>query len=58
MGYQERKMHSKNHITPFDGWEIQGMPVLTMVNGHIVAKDRNITGNPGVGKLVNPKQNW
>jgi dihydroorotase-like cyclic amidohydrolase len=51
-------MHSKNHLTPFHGWEVQGMPVLTLVNGHIVARDREIVGNPGHGKLVNPKQDW
>ena len=45
---------SKNHITPFDGWEVQGVPALTIVNGQVVARDGEIVGNPA-GKLVNPK---
>jgi dihydroorotase (multifunctional complex type) len=51
-------VHSKNHLTPFNGWDLQGMPVMTIVNGNIIVKDHEIVGKPGFGKLVNPKKEW
>lgn len=51
-------MHSKTGITAFDGWEVQGMPEMVWVNGHLVSKERQIVGKPGLGNLVNPKKAW
>ncbi|MFD1360271.1 dihydroorotase [Lentibacillus salinarum] len=31
--------YSKGQNTPFDGWQIQGTPAMTMVNGQIVYKE-------------------
>ncbi len=52
------EVHSKNHFTPFDGWKVKGMPGMVWVNGHLVAKNRVIVGQPGHGFLVNPKRDW
>ena len=52
------EMHSKTKITPFDGWEVQGIPEYVWVNGQLVSRNREIVGKPGVGKLVNPKKDW
>lgn len=36
------KFYSKGRNCPFDGWELQGKAVMTIVNGHIVMKDGKI----------------
>lgn len=51
------EMNSKNHITPFHGWEIQGKPAMTFVNGKVIMRDDRIVGKP-CGKMVNPQQSW
>jgi allantoinase len=51
-------IHSKNHITPFHGWEVQGTPELVFVNGRLVARNREIVAEKPLGVLVNPKQDW
>jgi len=45
------KLHAKNNPTPFDGWEVKGMPVYTVVRGHIQMKDGEPVGNP-IGRMV------
>jgi dihydroorotase (multifunctional complex type) len=55
---RNEEVHSKTKVTAFDGWEVQGMPELVFVNGNLVSKNRKIVGQPGIGKLVNPKQAW
>jgi dihydroorotase (multifunctional complex type) len=55
---RNEEVHSKNHFTPFDGWEVQGQPARVWVRGHLVAEERQIVGEPGHGVLVNPKQAW
>jgi dihydroorotase len=35
--------YSKSRNCPFDGWELQGKAILTMIAGRIVAKDGIIT---------------
>ena len=41
-----QKLHSRNTVTPFDGWKIKGMPVYAVVRGNIVMKDGEIVGKP------------
>ena len=38
--------------SPFDGTEVRGWPVTTMVRGKIVVKDREFVGEPGYGKFL------
>jgi dihydroorotase len=33
------RLYSKSKNTPFDGWELTGAPVLTMVGGRVVMRD-------------------
>lgn len=47
------ELHSKNKVTPFDGFEVKGMPVATIVRGQIVMRDGKVEGAPA-GKLVTP----
>lgn len=37
--------------TPFDGWQVRGWPIATVVRGHVVACDGAITG-PAIGAPV------
>ncbi len=46
-------LHSKNHVTPYDGRKTKGQPVATIIRGRIVMRDGELVGEPG-GKLVRP----
>jgi dihydropyrimidinase/dihydroorotase len=45
-------MHTGADYTPFEGRELKGWPVLTMVKGNVVMEDGEITGKPGTGKYI------
>ncbi|KUO42203.1 MAG: hypothetical protein APU95_05420 [Hadesarchaea archaeon YNP_N21] len=45
-------LHTASDFTPYEGRELKGWPVLTMVGGNIVMEDGEITGKPGVGKYI------
>ena len=46
------RFKSKARYTAFEGWPMRGIPVMTFVNGKLVAKDGQIVGKPGDGKFV------
>jgi dihydroorotase-like cyclic amidohydrolase len=46
-------LHSKNHVTPFDGDKLKGMPVGTIVRGSIIMRDGELVGTAG-GRMVRP----
>ncbi len=45
-------LHSISDFTPYEGWNIKGWPVMTMVRGKVVVEDGKLTANPGYGKYV------
>jgi len=47
-------LHSKNKTSPYDGMEVQGIPVTTIVRGAFVMKDTVFTGKKGYGILIKP----
>jgi dihydroorotase len=47
------KLHSRNHVTPFDGWQGRGLAVATVVRGQIVMADGQLVGEPA-GRIVRP----
>jgi dihydroorotase-like cyclic amidohydrolase len=47
------ELHSKNKVTPFDGFEVKGMPVATVVRGAFVLRNGRVAGSPA-GQLVRP----
>jgi dihydroorotase (multifunctional complex type) len=49
---EARKLHHISDFTPYEGWEITGWPILTMVRGKIVMEDGKIVGEPGYGKYI------
>ena len=46
------KLHYISDFTPYEGWEITGWPVLTMVRGKVVMEEGKIVGEPGYGKYI------
>ncbi|MBI2358927.1 MAG: dihydroorotase family protein [Deltaproteobacteria bacterium] len=48
------KLHSKNKPSPWHGWKVKGMPVCTVVRGHVQMRDGEVVGKP-IGKLMRPK---
>jgi dihydroorotase len=45
-------LHSVGNATPFEGFEIRGRPVRTLVRGATVARDGQPVGTPGWGRAV------
>jgi dihydropyrimidinase len=41
--------------TPYEGWELTGWPVLTMVRGKIVMENGKVTDTSGWGKVAGIK---
>jgi dihydroorotase-like cyclic amidohydrolase len=50
---RDAELHSKNHVTPYDGRATKGAPVATIVRGRIVMRDGELVGAPG-GRMVRP----
>ncbi len=48
------KLHSKNKPSPWHGWKVKGIPVTTVVRGHIQMREGEIVGK-SIGKMVRPK---
>ena len=48
-------LHSKSKVTAYDGFEVTGMPVATIVRGRTVMKDGQIVSGP-FGQLVKPRE--
>ena len=48
------KFHSKAKWSPFDGWEVKGIPVYTIVRGNIVMDHGEIITTKPIGKMVRP----
>ena len=46
------EMYSKSGWTPYQGWELTGGPVLTMLRGKIIAQEGEVIGQPGNGTYI------
>jgi dihydroorotase len=46
------KFHSKAKYSPFDGWEVQGRPVKTFVNGLLIMDEQEIVAKAGSGGIL------
>ncbi len=46
-------LHSKNKVTPFEGFKVKGMPVATIVRGVVVMRNGKIQSDP-IGRWVRP----
>ena len=48
----ERTLHSRAGYDPFHGFQIRGVPRLTLSRGEVVARDGQLLSRPGRGQLV------
>jgi dihydropyrimidinase len=48
----ERVLHSRAGYDPFHGFEVRGVPRLTLSRGEVIARDGRILSQPGRGELV------
>ncbi len=46
------KLHYKVGWTPYEGMEIEGMPVMTISRGEIIAEDGQVLAKPGRGRYL------
>jgi dihydroorotase len=46
------KFHSKAKYSPFDGWNVEGKPVKTFVNGRLVMDEGEIVAEAGSGGII------
>lgn len=46
------KFHSKAKYSPFDGWNVEGKPVKTFVDGRLVMDEGEIVAEAGVGGII------
>jgi dihydropyrimidinase len=45
-------LHQLADFCLFEGWEVKGYPVLTMLRGNIVTKDGKLLAKPGLGRYL------
>ncbi|RAO98524.1 dihydropyrimidinase [Petrotoga sp. 9PW.55.5.1] len=48
----DKNTHSNAGYNPFNGFEVEGMPVTTILRGKVIVKDREFVGEKGYGKFV------
>lgn len=48
-------LHSKNHVTPFDGTPTKGAPVATILRGRILMRDGEVVADESDGRMVRPR---
>jgi dihydroorotase-like cyclic amidohydrolase len=59
--HQRRKLKAEEFYTKakevallYDGFEVQGVPVMTIINGVEVMRNGAVVGKPGTGSFVKP----
>lgn len=45
-------LYTKVGWTPYLGWKVKGYVAMTMLRGTVVARDREIVGQPGYGRYI------
>ena len=46
------QFHSKAKYSPYNGWEVQGKPVKTFVNGQLIMDEGEIVAKAGSGEIL------
>jgi len=55
---RQSDLHSKNKISPYDGMEVKGIPVASIVRGKFVMRNCALTGSKGYGSFIRPILNF
>jgi dihydropyrimidinase len=45
-------LHHEGDYSPWDGWQVDGWPVMTMRRGEVVVEDGELLAQPGSGRFV------
>jgi dihydropyrimidinase len=45
-------LHHEGDYSPWEGWEVQGWPVTTLLRGSVVVEDGELRSEPGSGRFV------
>lgn len=48
----DERTHTKVRWTPYHGWKVKGEAVMTLLRGTVVAREREIVGEPGGGRYL------
>ncbi len=49
-------LHENVDYTPYEGFELQGYPVMTILRGKIIVKDNKFIGEKGYGQFLKRKK--
>ncbi|WP_309492249.1 allantoinase AllB [Candidatus Hecatella orcuttiae] len=49
------ELHSRGKVSPWHGWRVRGVPVMTFVRGSLVVEEGVLVGKPGWGRMVKPQ---
>ncbi len=49
----DRELHSKHPVTPYDGWRVQGRAVATYLRGRCVVREGQVV-SPPTGRMLRP----
>jgi dihydroorotase-like cyclic amidohydrolase len=52
MTLTDEGLYTKVGWTPYLGWKVKGYVSMTMLRGTVVARDREIVGQPGYGQYI------
>ena len=47
---EEKGIEAK--YSPFEGWQVKGLPVMTFVNGKLAMDDGEIVAKGGTGRII------
>jgi dihydroorotase-like cyclic amidohydrolase len=50
-----KSFYSKGDFSCYEGWDLQGWPILTMMRGKVVMEDGKVVGRPGFGRFIPAK---
>jgi len=50
---EAKNLHSKDRLTPFNGWHVKGLPKYTILRGKVIMEEGVVLGTPS-GKWVRP----
>ena len=53
---RHQEMHSAADWDPFEGWEVEGWPRMTLSRGDIIVEDGRVLAAPGRGRLLRRKK--
>jgi dihydropyrimidinase len=46
------ELHHEGDYSPWEGWQVQGWPVMTILRGRVVVEDRQLHAEQGYGRFV------